>query len=292
MRVTEGMIYNTANSSLSSDLSTLQSIMEKISSSKQLNRPSDNPADVRSAVGLNDTLAQLNQYGRNIDMATSKVSAMDTALSSAGDLIQRANELAIEGANGTLDDGQRQAIGAEVSQLTEAMAQDAGAKVGDEYVFSGFRTDRAPYQVTGPGQVGAYQGDHGVMIARVGPASTMQINLAGDTVFQPALDALTQLQKDLSSGQPVQQTTIASINTALQTLTQARATVGARENRLDDAKTSQQALVTSNTALLSQLQDTDMPAAITELTKRQTTYQASLAVTAKVMQTNLLAYLR
>jgi flagellar hook-associated protein 3 FlgL len=241
---------------------------------------------------LNDTLAQLNQYGRNIDMATSKVSAMDTALSSAGDLIQRANELAIEGANGTLDDGQRQAIAAEVSQLTEAMSQDAGAKVGDEYVFSGFRTDRAPYQVTGPGQVGAYQGDHGVMIARVGQASTMQINLAGDAVFQPALDALTQLQADLNSGKPVQQTTIGQISTALQTLTQARATVGARENRLNDAKTSQQALVTSNTALLSQLEDTDMPSAITELTKRQTTYQASLAVTAKVMQTNLLDYLR
>jgi flagellar hook-associated protein 3 FlgL len=292
MRVTEGMIYNTANSSLSTDLSTLQAIMEKVSSSKQLNRPSDNPADVRSAVGLNDTLAQLNQYGRNIDMATSKVSAMDTALSSAGDLIQRANELAIEGANGTLDDGQRQAIAAEVSQLEEAMAQDAGAKVGDEYIFSGFRTDRAPYQVTGPGQVGSYQGDHGVMIARVGPASTMQINLAGDSVFQPAMDALTQLQKDLNSGQPVQQTTIAQISSALQTMVQARATVGARENRLDDAKTSQQALVTSNTALLSQLEDTDMPSAITELTKRQTTYQASLAVTAKVMQTNLLDYLR
>ena len=217
---------------------------------------------------------------------------MDTALSSAGDLIQRANELAIEGANGTLDNGQRQAIGAEVSQLEEAMAQDAGAKVGDEYIFSGFRTDRAPYQVTSPGQVGAYQGDHGVMIARVGPASTMQVNLAGDAVFQPALDALTQLQTDLNSGQPVQQTTIDQISTALQTLTQARATVGARENRLDDAKTSQQALVTSNTALLSQLEDTDMAAAITELTKRQTTYQASLAVTAKVMQTNLLDYLR
>jgi flagellar hook-associated protein 3 FlgL len=90
-------------------------------------------------VGLNDTLAQLNQYLRNIDMATSKVSAMDTALASAGDLIQRANELAIEGANGTLDASQRQAIAAEVSQLTEAMAQDAGAKVGDEYIFSGFR---------------------------------------------------------------------------------------------------------------------------------------------------------
>jgi flagellar hook-associated protein 3 FlgL len=292
MRVTQSMLYANANSSLARDLTALQSATEKVSSGKQLNKPSDNPADVRSSVGMNDTLSQLNQYLRNIDNATSKVGAMDTALSSAGDLIQRANELAIQGANGTLDAGQRQAIAAEVSQLTEAMASDASAKVGDEYIFSGFRVDRAPFQVTGPGQVGAYQGDQGVMIARVGQASTMQINLSGDAVFQPALTALTQLQTDLNSGQPVQQTTIAQISAALQNLLQARATVGARANRLDDAKTSQGALVTSNTALLSQLEDADMPSAITEMMKRQTTYQATLAVTAKVMQTSLIDYLR
>ena len=292
MRVTESMIYNSTNTSLANDRASLQAITEKVSSNKQLNRPSDNPADVRSAVGLNDTLAQINQYLRNIDSATSKVSAMDTALSSAGDLIQRANELAIEGANGTLDAGQRKSIGAEVSQLIEAMAQNAGAKVGDYYVFSGFRVDKPPYQVTGAGQVGTYQGDHGVVVARVGQSSSMQINLSGDSVFQPALDALKQLQTDLNSGQPVQQTTIGQISSALQTMVQARAMVGARANRLDDAKTSQQALVTTNQALLSQLVDTDMPSAITELTQRQTTYQASLAVTAKVMQTTLIDYLR
>lgn len=292
MRVTNAMVYNTATSSLSTDLAALQAITEKVSSAKQLNRPSDNPADVRSAVGLNDTLAQLGQYGRNIDNATSKVSAMDTALAGAGDILQRANELAIEGANGTLDASQRQAIGAEVSQLTEALAQDASAKVGDEYVFSGFRVDRAPYQVTGPGQIGAYQGDHGVVIARVGPSSTMQVNLPGDTVFGSAIAALTQLQADLNSGQPVQQTTLGLIANGLQSTLQARATMGARANRLDDAKTSLAALVTSNQAMLSQLEDTDMPSAITEMTKRQTTYQATLAVTAKVMQTSLIDYLR
>jgi flagellar hook-associated protein 3 FlgL len=292
MRVTNAMVYNTATNSLSTDLAALQSITEKVSSSKQLNRPSDNPADVQSAVGLNDTLAQLNQYIRNIDNASNKVSAMDTALSSASDLIQRANELAIQGANGTLDASQRASMAAEVAQLTEAMAQDASAKVGNEYIFSGFRTDRAPFQVAGPGQAGAYQGDHGVVLARVGPSSTLQVNLPGDAVFQAAIDALTQLQADLNSGQPVQQSTIAQISGALQTMTQAQATVGARANRLDDARTAQQALVTSNQAMLSQLEDTDMPSAITELTKRQTTYQATLAVTAKVMQTSLIDYLR
>ena len=292
MRVTESMIYDAADSSLSNELAALQAITEKVSSAKKLNRPSDNPADVQSAVGLNDTLAQLNQYVRNIDNATSKVSAMDTALSSAGDLIQRANELAIQGANGTLDAGRSP------GDRGGSLAADGGTgpgrecQVGDEYIFGGFRVDSAPFQVTGPGQVSSYQGDHGVSIARIGPGATMQVSMAGDAVFQPAITALTQLQADLNSGQPVQQSTISQISSALQTLVQAQATVGARENRLTDAKTSQQALITSNQALLSQLEDTDMPSAITELTQRQTTYQATLAVTAKVMQTSLMDYLR
>ncbi len=292
MRVTESMIYSSTRNSLANDLSALVAITEKVSSTKQLNRPSDNPADVRSALGLRDTMSELNQFMRNIDQASSRVSSSDTALGSAGDLIQRANELAIQGANGTLNAGQRQSIAVEVAQLTEAMAHDASAKFGDQYLFSGFRVDRAPFQVIGTGQVGTYQGDHGVVVARVGPGSTLQVNLAGDAVFQPALTALTQLQTDLNSGQPVQGSTITQISDALQTLLQARATVGARANRLDDAKTSQQALQTSYQSLLSQLEDTDMLSAITEMTKRQTTYQASLAVSAKVMQTSLIDYLR
>ena len=292
MRVTESMIYASTQTSLTNGLAALQAITEKVSSSKQLNRPSDNPADVRSALGLRDTLSELNQFMRNIDQASSRLSAMDSAMGSAGDLIQRANELAIQGGNGTLDAGQRQSIAVEVAQLTEAMAQDASAKVGDQYLFSGFRVDKAPYQVTGNGQVGTYQGDGGVVLARVGPGSTMQVNLAGDAVFGPALDALKQLQADLNSGQAVQSSTITQITDALQTLTQARATAGARANRLDDAKSSQQALQISYQSLLSQLEDTDMPSAITEMTKRQTTYQASLAVSAKVMQTSLIDYLR
>ena len=292
MRVTQGMIYDSANQSIAGTLSQLQKASEKVSSQKQLNRPSDNPADARSAVQLHDTLSELNQFLRNIDVASSKVDAQDTALGSAGDLLQRANELAIEGANGTLDASQRQAIGAEVSQLTEAMAQDAGAKVNDEYVFSGFRVDRPPYTVTGPGTVSAYQGDHGVSVARVGAGSTMQISVSGDSVFQPALDALNQLKTDLAAGNPVQPGTITQIQGALDSMLATRAQIGARANRLDQTKSSQQALVTSNQALLSQLEDADMPSAITELTKRQTTYQATLAVTAKVIQTSLLDYLR
>jgi flagellar hook-associated protein 3 FlgL len=292
VRVTEGMIYNSTNQSLMSTLSALQDMTEKVSSTKQLNRPSDNPADVRSAVQLRDVLAELNQYQRNIDNATGQVNGMDNAMAAVGDLIQRAHELAIEGANGALGASDRNAMAQEVTQLIEALAQDAGAQYNGNYLFSGFNVDKPPYAVTGPGTVSAYQGDHGVVIARIGPASTMQISVSGDVVFQPAIDALTQLRNDLLSGDPVQQTTITQIQSSLDNLLSFRAQVGARANRLEQAKTSQASLVTSNQALLSQLEDADMPAVITELTKRQTTYQATLAVTAKVMQTSLIDYLR
>ena len=292
MRVTEGMIYNSTSQSLNSTMAAMQAATEKVSSGKQLNKASDNPADVRSAIQLRDTLSELDQFSRNIDSATSKTTAMDNSLGSAGDLLQRANELAISGANGALGPSDRQAMAQEVSQLIEATAQDAAAKVNGEYIFSGFKVNQPPYVVTAPGTVGAYQGDHGVTVARVGPASTMQVNIAGDTAFQPALDALKQLSADLQSGNPVQPSTITQIQGALDNVLAVRAQVGARANRLDQAQTSQASLITSNQGLLSQLEDVDMASAITELTKRQTTYQATLAVTAKVIQTSLIDYLR
>ena len=94
MRVTQGMIFDSANQSVATTLSALQKATEKVSSQKRLNRPSDDPADVRSSIQMHDTLSELNQFLRNIDVATSKVDAQDTALGSAGELLQRANELA------------------------------------------------------------------------------------------------------------------------------------------------------------------------------------------------------
>lgn len=292
MRVTEQMLHDTALNSLTSNLAALQQISEQVSSTKRLNQPSDDPADVRSAIKLRDGLAELNQFVRNIDAASNRVSAIDTALSGAGDLVERAGELAVQGATATVSASDRQAIAAEVQQLTEALAQDAGAKLGDEYIFGGFQVGTPPYEVTGPGTVSAYQGDHGVILARIGSGSTVQVNQPGDEVFQPAFDALARLQSDLSSGNAVQQSTISALQGALQTIVTARAQAGARANRLDQAKASQTDLVNSGTSLLSQLEDVDMATAITDLTQRQTTYQATLQVNAKILQTSLLDYLR
>ncbi len=214
-------------------------------------------------------------------------------MASVGEVIQRANELAIAGANGALGASDRQAMAQEVSQLIESITQDAGAKYNGDYIFSGFKVDKPPYTVTGPGTVGAYQGDHGVLIARIGPASTMQLSVAGDAAFQPAIDALTQLNDDLQSGSAGSAGDDHQDPGGARQLCSPSAPRSARGPTVSiRPRPRRQSMITSNQALLSQLEDADMPTAITELTKRQTTYQATLAVTAKVMQTSLIDYLR
>jgi flagellar hook-associated protein 3 FlgL len=291
MRVTQSMLYHTSTTALNRSAQNLLKVSEQVSTTKRLNRPSDDPADVRSAVKLRDSLAELDQFVRNIDGANRWVSAADTALGSAGELIQRASELALEGANGSLSADDRASIAQEIVQIAGGMLQAASAKAGDEYVFSGYRVDRAPFALTGPAAVGTYQGDAGALTARIGPDSELQLNVTADAVFKPAFDALSALYNDLQSGAAVQQGTIGQIQTALQTVLTARAATGARANRLDQTKASQDALIEDSTKLLSDLEDADMAQAITEYTERQTTYQAALKVNARVLQNSLIDYL-
>jgi flagellar hook-associated protein 3 FlgL len=289
MRVTERMIRQASLSDLTNNVESLMKIQEQVSTTKRLNRPSDDPADARSAVKLHDAIAELKQYSRNVDVAQRQVSTADTALGDAGDIMQRASELAIEGANGSTSAADRANIAKEIEQLVAQLVQDASAKVGDQYIFSGYKVTTPPYTTppSGSATVGAYQGDQGVVTARIGTATTMQVNVTADSVFQDAFDALQQLHTDLLGG-GVQQATIGQLQAGLQSVIDGRAVVGARGKRLEDASSALADIKLSTTELLSNLEDADMTSVISKLAERQTTYEAALKVSASIMQKSLI----
>jgi flagellar hook-associated protein 3 FlgL len=288
MRITQQMLTENSLSALGANTEAMAKLQEQISTGKQLNRPSDDPAQVREAVNLHDTLAELAQYGRNVDAATRATTGADTGLSDATASIQRLRELAIQGANSTLGPSDRQAMLKEVTELGSALVQAAATKVGDRYVFSGYRTDIPPY-----GSVnGAYQGDGGAILARVSPGVTIQTNVTADVAFGPALAAVTQMEADLGAGQPVSAATITALDAGLDALTTAQAQLGARSNRLDQVRGVIDGGTQAATQLLSSIEDVDVTAAISHLASRQLTYQASLQMTGRILQQSLLDVLR
>ena len=294
MRVTNSMIREGALQGLNTNATSLAQIQEQLSSSKLLNRPSDDPAQVSQAMKVRDSLSELEQFTRNINAADQTVSASDTAMASAGELIQRASELAIQGANATYSASDRQAMAVEVEQLARQLVQLAGTKVGDTYIFSGFKSATPPYSEAAPGSaaVSAYGGDTGKVVARIAPGTTAQVNVTADVVFKPALDALNLLQGELSAGTPVSSATITAISTGHDALLSGRATVGALQNRLDGTAAFITQATTAAQQLLSQTEDIDMAAVITQYSARQLTYNAALKVNAQIMQTSLLDYLK
>jgi flagellar hook-associated protein 3 FlgL len=283
MRITNSMLTAQSLRDLQANYSALAKAQELVSSGKRLNHLSDSPADVQQAVKVNSTLASISQYLRNIDTAKTTTSTAETALSSAADAVQRIRELAVQAQNGTLSASDRVSMSQEVKQLTDRLVALANTKAGDDYVFSGQKTTTPPYASA----TAAYAGDTGPINARIAPGVTVAINVTADVAFAPALAAANQLATSLAAG-TMPPTAIADIDTGLNALLSAETRIGSMDNRLADTQTFLQSGQDASTQLLSKLQDADMANAITEATARQTTYQAAISVTAKMLQKSLI----
>jgi flagellar hook-associated protein 3 FlgL len=287
MRVTDSMLRASALRELAASSTNLARSQEQVATTRRLNRPSDDPAQVREAVKLHDGIAELEQFTRNIETAGRSLSAAEAAIAAAGEAIQRARELAIQGASDTVSAADRLLMAQEVGQIPDQLVQLAATKVGDSYIFSGFRTDVPPYA----SPVGAYQGDAGAVIARIAPGTAMPVNVFGDAVFGPALAALNQLQAELAAGTRVSQGTIAALDAGQAALLAGRATIGARQNRLDETTAYLDQATVAAKQLLSQLEDVDMTKAISQLSEHQLSYEAALKVNATILQQTLMDYL-
>ncbi|MBA3876311.1 MAG: flagellar hook-associated protein 3 [Anaerolinea sp.] len=294
MRITNRMLHDRALANLGRNLEALARVQEQVSTTKRLLRPSDSPIDVRLAVKASDAKAEIAQYQRNVAAATRATSAADTALGSAGDLVQRARELAIQAANGTLSAQDRQSIALEVEELTRQLVGTAAARIGDGYLFSGYMTDTAPYAPPPPGSaaVGPYLGDSGTILIRVGPTAQIGVNVTADAVFGPAFAALGQLHAELIGGGPVSGATIALLDGGQNALLTGRSVLGARQNRLEAEAGTLEELTLASQRLLSELVDVDLTEAITELAQREAVYQAALEVNARILQPSLIDRLR
>jgi flagellar hook-associated protein 3 FlgL len=288
MRVTTNMLHQDALRNLQANASRMSRAQERVASGRRLSRPSDDPGQTWTALKLRDAISELNQYVRNIDTADRTMSASEIALGSAGEMIQRAHELAIQGANGALSPFDRQALAKEADQLIDAMVGQTQAKSAGSYLFSGFKTDTAPYTTA----TGAYQGDAGAMMMRTGPGQTVKTNVTADVAFAPALAGLVALSAELTAGNPVSGATIVALDAGLDALVAARAEIGARQNRLQEAKSYLDDGIFTSEKLLSELEDADMAEAIMDLTQREAMYEAALRVNARILQTTMLDVLR
>ena len=169
MRVTENMRFNTTVNNLFKSQSQYNDITEKLASQKSVNRASDDPIAAKKIIGIRQGQAANEQYGKNMDSCDSWLSATESSLSGAYDLLVNAQEIAIGQATGTATETTRKIAAQNVESLIGEMASLANAKLGDRYLFSGSRNDIQPFSTT-------------LITASIGTAGTASENTFAGTV--------------------------------------------------------------------------------------------------------------
>jgi flagellar hook-associated protein 3 FlgL len=155
----------------------------EVATGKRILSPSDDPAGASRALDLTHASAANAQYQRNIDSVDSRLGNEDQTLSSVTDVLQRVRTLALEGANGTLSDGDRKNLATEVRQRLAQLVQLANTKdANGEYIFAGNATRTQPF-VQGASGV-AYVGDQGQRAIAIAPGQTVATGDPGSDVFQ------------------------------------------------------------------------------------------------------------
>lgn len=302
-RITQSMVSSRVLSDLQDVSYRLSKTQEKLSSGKELTKPSDDPYATSKALTLSNDLAGTQQYERTVDDATSWANQTETALGSINSAAQRARELLVQAGNDTNDTVDRSAIADEIDQLIDEVKGDANAQYGGQYIMGGASTTTAPYTVGGSPPDDSYHGDTNGVFRQIGPGVSVQINTVGSSVLGSGVagdgglvSVLRTISQHLRSGtatdaDSLRTTDLQGLDKSLDAISSARAVNGATTNRLSSASSRLQDIEQSQTSLLSDTQDADMAKTMIDFSMQQTVYQSALRAGANIVQASLLDFL-
>lgn len=318
-RITSSLLNSQSIHFLNQNLATLSGIQTKLSTGRNINAPSDDPVGLTRILSLSNTIKTDERYSRNVADAISEVNTADKALSSMVDLIHRAQELTTQAANFTNNQDGRNAIALEIDQIINQLVQLGNTDISGRYIFAGLRSDQPPFTRTGDdivfnGTPPAQSWQRNVEISR-GVEITTNVNgldLLGQvtvTTAGPPLPptfaagstglfrTLVELKQDLQAGGAPNQLSeirarLDELTVDMNTVLARQAVVGSISNRLELTQTRINERNSILTRQYADIQDVNMPQLIADLNHQQTVFEASLGVTARMLQTTLLNFLR
>ncbi len=244
--------------------------IEKLSSGQRINRAGDDASGLAVSEKMRSQIRGLNQAGQNIQNGVSFIQATEGYLNETTDIIQRLRELAIQSSNGVYSTEDRMQIQVEVSQLVDEVnriashAQFNGMNILTGRFASGSATGAMQLQV------GANVDQNEKIFI-----GTMTAESLGLTGTQGTTSMISLSSVDGAN------MAIASLDSALKTVSKQRADLGAYQNRFEMAYKGISIASENLQAAESRIRDADMAKEMVDFTKNQILAQAGNAMIAQ-----------
>ena len=148
MRIATSTIYAQQTAAIDDQQALYAQTSMQLSTGKQLNSPSDDPARIAQDLSVRTAIDTNGQQAKNVQSAVSELTTTDSALSSLTAVLQSARQLAIQGSSDTLTAQQRAAIGSQLDQLLQQSVAVGNTSYAGRYVFAGTATMSTPPMLT------------------------------------------------------------------------------------------------------------------------------------------------
>lgn len=256
---------------LSANNNAVQSSLEKLSSGLKINRAGDDAAGLAISEKMRGQIRGLEMAEKNAQDGISLIQTAEGALNETQAILQRMRELAVQSANDTNTEEDREALQNEVDELVEEID-----RIADTTEFNTQKLLNGDL-------------DNESLTFHIGANEDQNIELS---ISDMSADALLNLgagegssgRLDISS-QDAANEAITTIQEAINTVSEERAKLGAYQNRLEHTINNLGASAENLTAAESRIRDVDMAKEMMEFTKNNILTQASQAMLAQANQT-------
>jgi len=231
---------------------------EKLSSGYRINRAADDAAGLSISEKMRKQIRGLDRASTNAQDGISAVQTAEGALAEVHSMLQRANELAVQAANGTNSSKDIEAISAEVKAL------------GNEIERIASTTDFNGKKMLAGSSTSIFVG--------------YKSNVADITITGQSLAAVGTAIKTGFTSQSTAKTMLATISSKIQDVSTMRSNFGAAQNRLEHTVDNLDNIVENVTAAESRIRDTDMADEMVKFSKNNILTQAGQSMLAQANQ--------
>lgn len=290
MRIATSQLYDRPMSLMSSLTQQADTLQTQIATGSRITRASDDSAAWRQLDTLKRADADDAAYAANVKLAQGLVAQADTALDSVTTRLQRAQELAVQAANGTMSASDRTAIGTELAGILDDLLSIANSKdVRGQPIFGGANGEA--YAQASDGTI-SYTGSGEPSAVPLGANASVATGVTGDRAFGDMFATLQAIAAAVAAGDTPSGNDVDALQSSLDQVAAARASIGARGARLDLESTRLSDAAIAREDSRTAIDSTDISATITELQKTLTILQATQASFTKLSNLSLFDYLR
>jgi flagellin len=251
-----------AQRNLNNTQSQLDSAMAKLSSGFRITKAGDDAAGLGISTNLQAQVKSYNQAVRNANDGLSMIQTAEAAMNSTTNILTRLRELAMQAASDGIGNSERGYVQKEVAQLKSELDRNANAA---EYNGTKLLNAAATLDF----QVGIRN------VAANDQISVSTIDVTGSTLGVSNLDF---------SSKSGAQSALSTIDNALATVSDKRATFGAAGNRFEAAIQNIQTFSESLSAANSRIRDVDVAEETSQLSRLQILTQAGVSVLSQANQ--------